>query len=170
MKPGCVVFSDGLGCFDAVTDAGCVHIPGLVGSLKPKDLPEFKWINTVLCNLKTTLSGAFHALTWRTYVQTYLVALAYRFNWRFDLGALEAVLCATGFSIRWLMRAAIAAQASKAAKAFFFALFGLGSILLMWLGDLQTRVPRLLAAENRTASVQRWGFQYGPGVAIDVAG
>jgi hypothetical protein len=27
LKPGCVVLSDGLGCFAAVTDAGCVHIP-----------------------------------------------------------------------------------------------------------------------------------------------
>jgi hypothetical protein len=36
----------------------------VVGNLKPKDLPEFKWINTVLGNLKTTLSGAFHALTY----------------------------------------------------------------------------------------------------------
>ena len=65
LKPGCVVLSDGLSCFAAVTEAGCVHIPRVVGTLKPKDLPEFKWINTVLGNLKTTLSGAFHALKYR---------------------------------------------------------------------------------------------------------
>jgi hypothetical protein len=57
LKPGCVVLSDGLGCFAAVTEAGCVHIPRVVGTLKPKDLPELKWINTVLGNLKTTLAG-----------------------------------------------------------------------------------------------------------------
>ena len=38
--------------------------------------------------------------------------------------ALHALSCAAGFNIRWLMRA-IAAQAAKDAKAFFFALFGL---------------------------------------------
>ncbi len=36
--------------------------------------------------------------------------------------ALHAVLCAAGFNIRWLLRA-IAVQAAKAAKAFFFVLF-----------------------------------------------
>jgi hypothetical protein len=33
-----------------------------VGALKPRDLPEFKWINTVLSNLKTMMSGASKAL------------------------------------------------------------------------------------------------------------
>jgi hypothetical protein len=75
-----------------VTDAGCIHLPRVVGALKPKDLPEFKWINTVLGNLKTTLSGAFHALKYRKYGQTYLAAFAYRFNRRFDLRGLLATL------------------------------------------------------------------------------
>ena len=92
LKPGCVVLSDGLGCFAAVTEAGCIHLPRVVGTLKPKDLPEFKWVNTVLGNLKTTLAGAFHALKYRKYGQTYLAAFAYRFNRRFDLRGLVASL------------------------------------------------------------------------------
>jgi hypothetical protein len=92
--PGCVVLSDGMGCFAAVTDAGCIHLPRVVGALKPKDLPEFKWINTVLGNLKTTLSDAFHALKYRKYGQTYLAAFAYRLNRRFDLRGLVATLIA----------------------------------------------------------------------------
>jgi hypothetical protein len=94
LAPGCVVLSDGLSCFAAVTDAGCIHLPRVVGALKPKDLPEFKWINTVLGNLKTTLSGAFHALKYRKYGQTYLAAFAYRLNRRFDLRGLVATLIA----------------------------------------------------------------------------
>jgi IS5 family transposase len=82
--------------------------------------------------------------------------------------ALHAVLCATGFNIRWLMRA-IVAQAAKAAKAFFFALFGLVSMLLMWLASMQTSAPRSLATGNRATSVQCWGCQYGAGVAIEAA-
>jgi len=31
----------------------------VVGGRKPKDLPEFQWINTVLGNLKTCLSGSY---------------------------------------------------------------------------------------------------------------
>jgi len=29
-----------------VTDAGCHHQPLIVGGRKPKDVPEFIWINT----------------------------------------------------------------------------------------------------------------------------
>lgn len=90
LLPQCTVLSDGLGCFAAVTDAGCVHTPRVVGALKPRDLPEFKWVNTVLGNLKTTLAGAFHALKFRKYAQHYLSAFAYRFNRRFDLRDLVA--------------------------------------------------------------------------------
>ena len=35
---------------------------GRVGTLKPKDLPEFKWFNTVPGSFITTLSVALHAL------------------------------------------------------------------------------------------------------------
>ncbi len=53
LSPGCLVTSDGLACFNGVTDAGCLHNAIVVGGLKPKDLPEFNWINTILGNLKT---------------------------------------------------------------------------------------------------------------------
>ena len=48
----------------------------------------------MLCNLKTALSGAFQALKYRTYGETYLAAFTYRFNWRFDLRGLVATLIA----------------------------------------------------------------------------
>ena len=92
LLPATVVTSDGLACFAAVTDAGCVHTPRVVGALKPRHLPEFKWVNTMLGNLKTTLAGAFKALKFRKYAQTYLAAFAYRFNQRFDLRGLIATL------------------------------------------------------------------------------
>jgi hypothetical protein len=86
LLPATVVTSDGLACFAAVTDAR------VVGALKPRHLPEFKWVNTMLGNLKTTLAGAFKALKFRKYAQTYLAAFAYRFNQRFDLRSLVATL------------------------------------------------------------------------------
>lgn len=90
LMPGTFVTSDGLSCFAAVADAGCFHIPVVVGSVKPRDLPQFKWVNTVLGNLKTTLAGAFHSLKYRKYADHYLAAFAYRFNRRFDLRDLVA--------------------------------------------------------------------------------
>jgi hypothetical protein len=76
------VFSDGLSCFTAVKEAECTHRPTVIGARKPKDLPEFKWINTVLGNLKTSLSGSYHAFAFRKYAGPYLAAFAYRFNRR----------------------------------------------------------------------------------------
>lgn len=92
LLPGTVVSSDGLGCFAAVADAGCLHMPIVVGSRKPRELPEFTWVNTVLGNLKTSLSGALHAFNFRKYAAPYLAAFAYRFNRRFDLPGLFARL------------------------------------------------------------------------------
>jgi hypothetical protein len=56
-----------------------------VSTLKPRDLPRFKWVNTVLGNLETSLAGADHSLKYRKCAGYYLAAFAYRFNRRFDL-------------------------------------------------------------------------------------
>jgi len=48
-------------------------------------LPEFKWIDTVLGNLKTSLSGSYHTCNFRKYAPRYLAVFTYRFNRRFDL-------------------------------------------------------------------------------------
>jgi hypothetical protein len=89
LAPGSTVLSDGLACFAAVGVAGCEHQPTVVAGRKPKDLPEFQWINTVLGNLKTSLNGAYHAFDFHKYAARYLGAFAYRFNRRFDLRTLH---------------------------------------------------------------------------------
>jgi hypothetical protein len=60
----------------------------------PKDLPEFKWVNTILGNLKTSLGGTHHAFDFAKYGTRYLAAFAYRFNRRFRLDLLQARLLA----------------------------------------------------------------------------
>ena len=89
LAPSSAVFSDGLACIGAVTDAGCSHQPTVMAGRKPKDVPEFKWINTILGNLKTSLSGSYHAFDFRKYAARYLAAFCYRFNRRFDLRTLH---------------------------------------------------------------------------------
>lgn len=93
---GTVVRSDGLGCFAAVSKAGCVHLPTVVGQKKPRDLPKFRWVNTVLGNVKRSLGGAHHAFKFAKYARTYLAAYAYRFNRRFDLTDLVIKLVVDG--------------------------------------------------------------------------
>jgi hypothetical protein len=94
LLPQTIALSDGLTCFATVTEAGCVHAPEVVGVLEPRDLPDFKWINTVLGNLKTTRAGAIKVLKFRKYAQTYLAAFGYRFSHLFDLRELIATLIA----------------------------------------------------------------------------
>lgn len=80
------VVSDGLACFTAVTAAGCAHQPEVVGTQrKSTDLACFNWVNTVLGNLKTSLSGTYHAFDFDKYGHRYLAETQYRFNRRFKL-------------------------------------------------------------------------------------
>ncbi len=57
----------------------------VTGGKHPKDLPEFRWINTVLSNLKTSLSGAFHAFNFEMYENRYFGGFCFWFNRRFNL-------------------------------------------------------------------------------------
>jgi hypothetical protein len=57
----------------------------VVSERKPRDSPQFHWVNTILGNLKTALRGAFHSLSRTKHADSRLCAFAYRFNRRFDL-------------------------------------------------------------------------------------
>lgn len=43
---GCGVIADGLACFRAVAQAGCIHQPVIADGRHPKDLPDFRWMTT----------------------------------------------------------------------------------------------------------------------------
>jgi transposase-like protein len=88
LMPGCDVRSDGLACFAGVVDAGCAHSYIVVGKRLPRDMPQFTWVNTVLGNLKTMISGAHKAFKFGKYASQYLGAFAYRFNRRVNLKTL----------------------------------------------------------------------------------
>lgn len=87
------VVSDGLWCFRAVTESGAVHDRTVTGggpaSVK---LAQFRAVNTLLGNLKTALSGTYHAFDFSKYAHRYLAEFQYRFNRRFDLSAILARL------------------------------------------------------------------------------
>ena len=88
LVPGTNVLSDGLACFAAVIDADCAHSYVVVGDRKPRDMPLFRWVNTVLGNLKTMINGAHKSFKFRKYAALYLGAFNYRFNHRFQLARL----------------------------------------------------------------------------------
>jgi len=70
LTPGADVLCDGPACFAAVTEAGCTHCARVVGQRKHRDLPQLKWANTVLANLKTMVSGANKAFGYCKHAQT----------------------------------------------------------------------------------------------------
>lgn len=61
LAAGSDVRTDGLACFAGVMQAGCAHSYIVVGARKPRELPQFTWVNTVLGNLKTMIGGAHKA-------------------------------------------------------------------------------------------------------------
>lgn len=89
---GSAVFSDGLACFGAVTEAAARITRRSWRGASRGRFPSSR-VNTVLGNLKTSLSGCYHALDFRKYAARYLAAFCYRFNRRFNLRTLHQRLC-----------------------------------------------------------------------------
>jgi hypothetical protein len=87
-KPGTKVITDGLGCFRGLADAGCIHEAIVTGSgRKAARHPAFKWVNTVLGNVKSALSSTFRAIS-EKHASRVLAEFEYRFNRRYDLAAI----------------------------------------------------------------------------------
>lgn len=85
VQAGSNVLSDGLWCFGAVAQAGCTHQVVVVGdSRDPSRTAPFKWVNTVLGNLKTAMAGTFHTLA-PQHLKRHLATFAYRFDRRYNL-------------------------------------------------------------------------------------
>jgi hypothetical protein len=86
LASGTIAVSDGLRCFTAIEEAGFEHKVVIVGNSKdPKKLAPFNWVNTILGNLKSALSGIYHKLS-SAHLPRHLATFQYRFNRRFVLG------------------------------------------------------------------------------------
>jgi hypothetical protein len=88
LEPGTRVVSDGLACFNAVENAGCIHESHIVGGGKQAvNHPSFKWVNTILGNVKNSLKGTYFSFR-KKHIPRYLAEFQYRFNRRFDLASM----------------------------------------------------------------------------------
>jgi len=84
--PGTSVVSDGLNCFPAVKDAGCEHHAIIKSDgTKSMEYSEFKWVDTMIGNVKNSIHGTYHAIS-EKHVPRYLAEFCFRFNRRFELG------------------------------------------------------------------------------------
>lgn len=88
LAPEAQTVSDGLQAFRCL--AGTSRHERIVTGGGPQSvaLPAFRWVNTLLGNLKTALSGTYHAFDFRKYGHRYLAEYQYRFNRRQDLKAI----------------------------------------------------------------------------------
>jgi len=108
LMPGSEVTPDGLLGFEVLSRLGHQHqvvVPprGKAGT----DIESFRWLNVVLGNLKTALSGTHHAFGFRNYAHSSLADIQYRFNRRYDMAAMvpwltEALMRATPRTAREL--------------------------------------------------------------------
>ena len=57
-----------------------MHQATVIAGHKPMDLLESHWIYPVLGNLKTNLSGCYHAIRLNVYTDRYLAAFTYGFK------------------------------------------------------------------------------------------
>ncbi|PZD79890.1 IS1595 family transposase [Acidithiobacillus ferrooxidans] len=117
--PYCTALADGLAHFNGVADACCHHDVMVAGGRKPRGLPQFLWVNTLLSNLKTSTSGAYHAFKFSKYTQLYLSVVTYRFNHRFRHADLPASLFRAAASVAPRSERWGSAQECNRANNFF---------------------------------------------------
>ena len=87
LAPDALVYSDALPSMKAGLALEAVNYHAIrTGSGRQAALhPKFRAVNTVLGNLKTAITGTYHAFDFAKYAPRYLGEVAYRFNRRFDL-------------------------------------------------------------------------------------
>lgn len=83
------IVSDGLHCFQVAASVGAVHDREITGGGKASvENDKFKAVNTLIGNVKTALSGTYHAIKFAKYAYRYLAEAQFRFNRRYDLRAI----------------------------------------------------------------------------------
>ncbi|TNC93326.1 MAG: hypothetical protein FD119_4110, partial [Stygiobacter sp.] len=76
------VISDSLNCFQGFRGNVADFQPVIVGSGRQAVTghPEFRWVNTLIANLKTAITGTYHHFKFAKYADRYLAEVQYRFN------------------------------------------------------------------------------------------
>ena len=83
LDAGVHAVSDAFRSFACVTEAGCTPVKTGGGAKAAKN-PRFKWVNTILGNIKAAMVGTYRAVRAK-HVPRYLAEFEYRFNRRYRL-------------------------------------------------------------------------------------
>jgi len=87
VQPGAVVLSDGMPGFRGVEQASIHHTAIKTTRNRHAQDVVFRWVNTILGNVKRAIDGTYHAIR-RPYIDRYLILFQFRFNHRFNLKAM----------------------------------------------------------------------------------
>ena len=104
------VVSDGLACFTVSATAGVHERVVVSDGDRAAAYVHFNAVSTTQSNLKTAISGAYHAIKFAKYAHRYLAEFQYRFNRRFDMraifGRFARAACGSSALNRTVIRAA----------------------------------------------------------------
>ncbi|MGF1723187.1 transposase, partial [Photobacterium nomapromontoriensis] len=68
-----------------IEDANEFHLAIITGGgADCVELPYFKWVNTMISNVKNSMHGTYHAIN-NKHLPRYLAEFCFKFNRRFDL-------------------------------------------------------------------------------------
>ncbi len=85
LRPKSLVISDGLACFRGIEDTENFHYAIVTGGgADCVELPYFKWVNTMISNVKNSMHGTYHAIN-KKHLPRYLAEFCFKFNRRFNL-------------------------------------------------------------------------------------
>lgn len=89
LAPEAEAYTDGLGCFRRIEEAGHAHTVLVTGGGRAATQAQgARWVNVLLANVKRAISGSYHAIRQAKYARRYLAEAAYRFNRRFHLATM----------------------------------------------------------------------------------
>ncbi len=96
LQPSSLVVSDGLACFRGIEDANSFHLGIVTGGVPASvKLPYFKWVNTMIGNVKNAMHGTYHAIN-QKHLPRYLAEFSFKFNHRFNLESMIMELVRIG--------------------------------------------------------------------------
>lgn len=85
LQPLSIVISDGLGCFRSFETCGHIHHSIITGdSRDPEKIKPFRWLNTIIGNVKNAIRGTYHGVS-KKHLSRYLAEFSFRFNRRFRM-------------------------------------------------------------------------------------
>ena len=92
LHPSAHLVTDALSSLAAAKAAVANYGAIVVSPRRSSDLEAFRWVNTIISNVKTAIRGTYHHFDFAKYRARYLAEAQYRINRRFNLATMVGYL------------------------------------------------------------------------------